>query len=377
MSKSPFLHIHCPQCGAELKYGGKKFACGACGYSRKLGDQKPGDKGDVVVERPLTEGLNLAAFERGLGIDHVVYECCKVKIAAPRPKENHPPKTKENKENYTCPFCNEKDKDLAPLTEEIKVVRPYGIVPFTIPAQRAPGHFQKLFRSTPWFFRAKGFASIYDPKRVRAIYVPVFTFDALTRSVWKAESGYNDIFPADYQGKEVKEKPRTRWEKSSGYLEHNFVSVMQSGSAKVNGEAYKELKIESLTGEIVEDYDPLYVREFECELYAGEEKKAFEAADKAMNDQIKEWAIGAIPGDANRELKIVSEKLALSFKHVLMPVWVSGFHYRGAEHLFFLNGRNGRTYGKPPLSWEKVAGVIAAGVILLILLVLGVDQMRS
>ena len=206
MAKAPFLHIHCPQCGAELKYGGKKLACGACGYSRNLGD-----KSDEVVARPLTEGLNLAAFARGLGIAHTVYACCGVKIAAPA-----------SKTGYTCPFC---DQPVEKSAEEIKVIRPEGLVPFTIPHKSAPGHFGKIVKATGWFFRARGFDAISDPARVRAMYVPVFSFDAFTRSSWKAESGYIDIFPADYQGAS-KGKPNTRWEKSGGYLEHNFVSVM-------------------------------------------------------------------------------------------------------------------------------------------------------
>lgn len=356
MAKAPFLHTHCPQCGAEMKYGGKKLTCGACGYSRKLGD-----KSDSVVERPLSEGVNLSAFDRGLEIEHTVYTCCGVKVAAPSARAD-----------YRCPFCNQ---PVEKTEETIQVIRPQGIVPFTIPFKDAPGRFAKWGKKIPWFFRPKGFEQIGSPERVHAIYVPVFTFDAFTRSSWKAESGYNDIFPADYQGAS-KGKPNTRWETSRGYLEHNFSMLMQAMGVKVSGDVYNALKIEELTGEIVEQYSPLYVQEFACELYQVDEKKGFEAGDKAMNEQIKGWITPMIPGDSNRDLGIVTEKLALSFKHVLMPVWVSGFRYRKVDHLFFLNGRNGRIHGKSPLSWEKVALVIGAGVILLILLVLGVDYLR-
>lgn len=358
MATAPFLHTHCPQCGSEMKYGGRKLACKSCDYSRSLGN-----KSDQVVGRGLSAGLDLSAFKRGLGITHAVYSCCKAKIAVPATQTE-----------VICPFCQGEPEK---LEEEIKVIYPEGIVPFTIPHKGVPGRMKNFVNNMTWFFRPKGFASIAKAENIQAIYIPVFLFDAFTRSSWIAESGYNDIFPDDYEGK-AKGNPKTRWEDSRGYLEHNFVDeIMIAAGTRVAGKVFDALKIQALTGQIVEDYDPQYIQEFACELYQDDEEKGFGGGDNQMDGLIEGWIDPMIPGDDYRGLNIVTEKLALSYKHILMPVWVSSFRYRNTDHVFYMNGRTGKIEGKSPLSWEKVGLFILVAVIVLILLVLGIDQLRN
>lgn len=58
------------------------------------------------------------------------------------------------------------------------------------------------------------------------------------------------------------------------------------------------------------------------------------------------------------------------FKHILLPVWLSSYTYRGKIYRFMVNGETGRVAGKAPVSPLKVllACLLAAGAVALIAL---------
>ena len=58
----------------------------------------------------------------------------------------------------------------------------------------------------------------------------------------------------------------------------------------------------------------------------------------------------------------------LTFKHILLPVWLAAYKYRGKTYRFVVNGRTGRVQGMRPYSAIKITiavilGAIVAGVI--------------
>jgi hypothetical protein len=54
-----------------------------------------------------------------------------------------------------------------------------------------------------------------------------------------------------------------------------------------------------------------------------------------------------------------------TFKHVLVPVYVMTYVYRRQSYQVVVNGSNGRMGGTYPLSWVKIALIIAAVLIVL------------
>ena len=55
----------------------------------------------------------------------------------------------------------------------------------------------------------------------------------------------------------------------------------------------------------------------------------------------------------------------MTFKHILLPVWLAAYKYQGKTYRFVVNGRTGRVQGERPWSAIKiaVAVVIAALVV--------------
>ena len=55
----------------------------------------------------------------------------------------------------------------------------------------------------------------------------------------------------------------------------------------------------------------------------------------------------------------------VTFKHVLLPVWVAAYKYRGQSYRFVVNGQTGKVQGERPWSWIKITlAVIAAAIVI-------------
>jgi hypothetical protein len=68
-----------------------------------------------------------------------------------------------------------------------------------------------------------------------------------------------------------------------------------------------------------------------------------------------------IGGDRQRVHDIQTQMGTLTFKHVLLPVWLAAYKYRGRTFRFVVNGRTGRVQGERPYSALKITfAVIAA-----------------
>ena len=65
---------------------------------------------------------------------------------------------------------------------------------------------------------------------------------------------------------------------------------------------------------------------------------------------------------------VETEVGALTFKHVLLPIWVAAYRYRGKSFRFVVNGRTAAVQGERPWSWVKIALLVI--VVLAVVLVL-------
>ena len=53
----------------------------------------------------------------------------------------------------------------------------------------------------------------------------------------------------------------------------------------------------------------------------------------------------------------------VTFKHILLPVWLAAYKYRGKTYRFVVNGRTGRVQGERPWSAIKIALAVIVGLI--------------
>ena len=53
----------------------------------------------------------------------------------------------------------------------------------------------------------------------------------------------------------------------------------------------------------------------------------------------------------------------MKFKHVLLPIWVAAFRYRGKVYQILVNGQTGEVQGARPYSWIKITLAVAAAIV--------------
>ncbi len=70
-----------------------------------------------------------------------------------------------------------------------------------------------------------------------------------------------------------------------------------------------------------------------------------------------------IGGDRQRIDAIQTRVSDVTFKHVLLPVWVAAYRYGGKSYRFVVNGQDGKVSGERPYSAIKIALAVLAAMI--------------
>src|SRR4029077_20723514 len=111
-----------------------------------------------------------------------------------------------------------------------------------------------------------------------------------------------------------------------------------------------------------------YLSGFKTERYTIGPKEGFEHARVIMDGKIRELCTRDIGGDHQRLETVRTQHVGVTFKHILLPLWLASYRYRDQSYRVLVNGQTGEVQGDRPYSWVKIG--ILAGVILAILLAL-------
>jgi hypothetical protein len=105
--------------------------------------------------------------------------------------------------------------------------------------------------------------------------------------------------------------------------------------------------------------------------------QGFARAQAAMREVIAMDVRHDIGGDQQVIDRMEVDEGEPSFKHVLLPVWVAAFRFLGRPYRFVVNGRTGEVHGERPWSAWKIAGAVALGLLLVLLLALLLSGMQT
>ena len=88
-----------------------------------------------------------------------------------------------------------------------------------------------------------------------------------------------------------------------------------------------------------------------------------------MENEIHTAICRDIGGDVQRVHSADSSYSNITFKHILLPVWIGAYRYQGKVYQFQVNARSGEVQGSRPWSWIKIALLVAFIVLVLIILI--------
>ncbi|MEY8830516.1 primosomal protein N' (replication factor Y) - superfamily II helicase [Sedimentitalea sp. XS_ASV28] len=264
-----------------------------------------------------------------------------------------------------CPFC------ATPVVTDTGInrhIKPRGVLPFVLDERRAHAAM------TDWLGRlwfAPGGLKTYARKgrRMQGIYVPYWTFDAQTRSRYRGERGtiYYTTRTVVQDGKRVQQRvARIRWTRASGRVARFFDDVLVLASTSLPKRFTDALQPWDLAA--LAPYQPQYLAGFRAEAYSVSLQQGHDEARGHMARVIERDVRFDIGGDQQRIHDIDTDVSEVTFKHILLPVWLAAYKYQGQTYRFVVNGQTGRVQGERPYSAIKItlavvlALLVAAGI---------------
>ena len=339
----------CDQCGADLRFGpdAGELVCDHCGFTAPVHE---GFSGPAIKELDFRAALDAQLPEQEIEETRVL-NCTNCGAQVEFDADTH---------STECPFCA---TPVVTDTGTHRHIKPRGLLPFAL----EEGAARKAM--TDWLGRlwfAPGGLQEYARKgrRMNGIYVPYWTFDADTKSKYRGERGtvYYVTKTVTRNGKKVQvREQRVRWRAKSGRVARFFDDVLVLASKSLPKRYTEGLEPWDLSA--LEPYRPEFLAGFRAEGYTVELPQGYYQARAHMDRVIQRDVRFDIGGDRQRIHDIDTTVKDVTFKHILLPVWLAAYKYRGKTYRFVVNGRTGRVQGERPWSAWKIAFALLAALI--------------
>ena len=354
----------CPSCGARLDFdpAARGLKCPYCAYEQKI------EKGDSeeVAERDFTDYLDR---EEGLGkaipgrSSEVRCTGCGATLLL-----------EDKIETDRCPFCA---THLENKPEAAKaMIPPESLLPFRLDLRKARDEFDAWLGNL-WFAPSE-LKKVAALGQLAGIYVPYWTFDAMTRTEYTGERGVDSSRTESYSDTDAQGNSVTRtrtvtytdWYPCSGEVKHFFDDVLVCGSTSLPDDLIGDIGEWDLPK--LEPFRADYLSGFKTERYAVGLKQGYRRSKAIMKGIIDRLVRRDIGGDHQRVHTQDTRFSAVTFKPLLLPVWVAVYRYHEKTFQIFVNGRSGKVTGYRPWSRWKLArlvGLILLGVVAVLVLV--------
>ncbi|MFP4327785.1 MAG: primosomal protein N' (replication factor Y) - superfamily II helicase [Paracoccaceae bacterium] len=336
----------CEQCGADMRFDPtqKRMVCDHCGHAEPL---------DGQAALPAIRELDFrAALEAHLPEAEI--EVTRVSTCPNCGAQVEFDPAVHAKE---CPFCA---TPVVTDTGAHRHIKPRGLLPFALDESEARKALADWLGRL-WF--APNGLQDYARKgrKMQGIYVPYWTFDADTASRYRGERGtaYYETRTVIRDGKRVQQQIRKiRWTPVAGRVTRFFDDVLVLASRALPRRFTDALEPWDLAALV--PYRPEFLAGFRAEGYTVELAEGYDEARARMDAVIARDVRFDIGGDAQRIHAIETDVRDVTFKHVLLPVWLAAYRFRGETYRVVVNGRTGRIQGERPWSAWKIAVAVLA-----------------
>ena len=340
------VQLECKNCGAKIKYDARHQAL-KCEYCDSVElvqvEARPPPEEKDFFKAPVNTGWDA-------NVTSSKCESCGATITSLA-------------RSGECAFCS------SPYIKEHppnpNIIRPENMVPFRIDKN----HATELFRH--WlgkgFFRPGNLKRLGRLEQLKGVYVPFWTYDCETHSTWTADSGYHyyetEYYTTYENGRSVRRSRqvrKTRWVPSAGQRRDLFDDILIVASRGLD--YHLVLKIYPFQLGALVPYRPEYLSGWLAEDYNIDVREGWGIAKAQAQSTVRGRCAADVPGDTHRFLRVNTSFYKITYKHILLPIWVASYYYKNKLYHFLVNGQTGEVQGYAPLSWLKigiVAGVIA------------------
>lgn len=331
----------CPQCGGTLDFNPEtgELICTYCGATVDIDD----DEKKRAKELDFLMAENDASCDWGAKTRTVICKNCGAETVYDA-----------GTVSGECPYCGS-NQVMEAGGEDI--MAPGGVCPFTVTQSTAGERFAGWLKSKLFCPRAAKKAA--KAGKISGVYLPYWTFDSDTYSSYTARYGREHTVR---RGKET--HVEIRWYHTRGF----YNTFINDELVAATGKHDKKMlaAIEPFDTENNLEYKPEYLAGFASERYSLGLSEAWEEAKQGMASTIESDVYAKVRSEYNTNhvdsVRVHTDYRNVTYKYLLLPVWMSSFEYKGKTYRFMVNGRSGRVGGKYPISPLRVALAVLLGI---------------
>lgn len=343
----------CEQCGADFEFhiGQQSLQCPYCGFTKQL------DVADAatVSEHDYAAMLGRIADRRRQGVQEetttqeIRCESCGANVVFEG--------TLTSSECVCCGSPIQRD-NVHTAADRVPVD---GVLSFRVPNERAAENLKRWVQSR-WFapseFRQRGVQG-----RFNGVYLPYWTYDSMTANWFRGQRGEH-YWVETGSGDSKRRERRTRWYPVAGAFQRFFDDVMVCAAVGL-----PKWLIESLEPWPLDESIPFtqqVLAGFFAQTYATPLDQGFVQAKQRIDRVIEQDVRHRIGGDEQQVDAITTRHEAVTFKHLLLPVWLLAYRFESKTYQVAINACTGEVQGERPYSWVKItltaltAGALAA-----------------
>ncbi|MGV6829111.1 MAG: DNA helicase PriA [Flavobacteriales bacterium] len=333
------LKKSCINCGAELLYapGTTQLKCDYCGHTEEIAPSKNSIE-ELELKKYLDE-MGGQSHSEEITILH-----CKNCGANQHVEENF--------KSLNCVYCS------MPLIVEDAYkdtwITPGAVLPFQLDQKKAHTIFKKWVKGL-WFAPNKLKKASIDPQNTKGLYSPYWTFDAQLYATYTGHRGeyyYVTKRVGSGKNKRTVQERRIRWFPASGEISGFVDDTLTKASKQRSGKIPKQIAIWDFKK--LKPFDSSYLSGFITEKYTIPLKEGHLESKKEVREIAQRWIKRDIGGDTQRITNMNMTLTEETFKHILLPVFISAYRFNGKRYHFFVNGQNGKLSGERPYSFWKI-----------------------
>ena len=303
----------CINCGAELRYqpGTSNISCAYCGHQEA-----------IAVDENGFEELELYPYLKEMGAQKHSEEISMLHCKNCGANQH----VEENYKSLHCVYCT-----MPLILEDVYKedwILPGAVLPFQIDQKKSFQIFKKWVDSL-WFAPNNLKKAALDPQFTKGLYLPYWTFDAQLQASYSGQRGeyyYETQRVRNSQGKTVSKRVRkTRWYPASGNISGFVDDTLVEASKQKKGRIPSKIARWNL--KLLKPFNSSFLSGFVTEKYTIPLNQGHLSAKGEAKHIAERWCRQDIGGDTQRVTSMDMNLSKETFKHILLPVYVSAVSY--------------------------------------------------
>ncbi|MEM9746379.1 MAG: hypothetical protein AAF945_06770, partial [Actinomycetota bacterium] len=332
----------CPACGGEFHFDItlQMLKCPDCGKTLELTESD-----DQVSEKDLREALRLVRLGK---VTHTSNFLDDEKEIVCQNCGGHTTFT-GSLTAEKCPYCAtpiQRD-DVHDAPDRLPVD---GVLPFTVDESAAEELIDEWINGR--WFAPNEFKQYSRTGSFSSVYTAYFTYDADTRTNYTGRRG--DAYTVTVgHGENRRTETRIRWSSVRGTVANTFDDI--TVFANDGFDRSRIAKLEPWPTQGAKPYSSEYAAGHLARTYDHDVEECLPQATSQMERTIEQTIRRDIGGDRQDIRSMDVNWMRMTYKHLLLPIWLLTVIYEQRPFQVYINGVTGEVHGERPYSKVKIA----------------------